>query len=403
MAWLFRAKWLLLPILIIVIAGGYAAWQYFSKWESTDDAQIEGHIHPVNAKLGGTVLSVSVQENQHVESGTVLVQLDARDYEVAVSQAAAELAAAQAVVLGARAGVPIASSAAGSQIISAEAIAERAKGGVEVADKELLAAQARFRLAQARVSEAQANSTKVTRDLDRMKQLIAKDEISQQQYDATVAGAEAARATVESAQAAVFEAEHGVAASQARVSQARAEFQKAQAEAQAAQSAPQQVTISRAQAQSAEARVQLAKGTLDQARLNMEYTSVKAPVSGMVSKKTVEAGQVVQAGQPLMAIVPAKDIWVTANFKETQLADMHPGQPAAISVDAYGGRVYNAHVDSIAPATGAKFSLLPPENATGNYVKVVQRVPVKLVLDQGQDTEHQLRPGMSVLVKVRVK
>ena len=403
MAWLFRAKWLLLPILIIVIAGGYAAWQYFSKWESTDDAQIEGHIHPVNAKLGGTVLSVSVQENQHVESGTVLVQLDARDYEVAVSQAAAELAAAQAVVLGARAGVPIASSAAGSQIISAEAIAERAKGGVEVADKELLAAQARFRLAQARVGEAQANSTKVTRDLDRMKQLIAKDEISQQQYDATVAGAEAARATVESAQAAVFEAEHGVAASQARVSQARAEFQKAQAEAQAAQSAPQQVTISRAQAQSAEARVQLAKGTLDQARLNMEYTSVKAPVSGMVSKKTVEAGQVVQAGQPLMAIVPAKDIWVTANFKETQLADMHPGQPAAISVDAYGGRVYNAHVDSIAPATGAKFSLLPPENATGNYVKVVQRVPVKLVLDQGQDTEHQLRPGMSVLVKVRVK
>ena len=403
MAWLFRAKWLLLPILIIVIAGGYAAWQYFSKWESTDDAQIEGHIHPVNAKLGGTVLSVSVQENQHVESGTVLVQLDARDYEVAVSQAAAELAAAQAVVLGARAGVPIASSAAGSQIISAEAIAERAKGGVEVADKELLAAQARFRLAQARVGEAQANSTKDTRDLDRMKQLIAKDEISQQQYDATVAGAEAARATVESAQAAVFEAEHGVAASQARVSQARAEFQKAQAEAQAAQSAPQQVTISRAQAQSAEARVQLAKGTLDQARLNMEYTSVKAPVSGMVSKKTVEAGQVVQAGQPLMAIVPAKDIWVTANFKETQLADMHPGQPAAISVDAYGGRVYNAHVDSIAPATGAKFSLLPPENATGNYVKVVQRVPVKLVLDQGQDTEHQLRPGMSVLVKVRVK
>ncbi len=403
MAWLFRAKWLLLPILIIVIAGGYAAWQYFSKWESTDDAQIEGHIHPVNAKLGGTVLSVSVQENQHVESGTVLVQLDARDYEVAVSQAAAELAAAQAVVLGARAGVPIASSAAGSQIISAEAIAERAKGGVEVADKELLAAQARFRLAQARVGEAQANSTKDTRDLDRMKQLIAKDEISQQQYDAAVAAAEAGRATVESAQAAVFEAEHGVAASQARVSQARAEFQKAQAEAQAAQSAPQQVTISRAQAQSAEARVQLAKGTLDQARLNMEYTSVKAPVSGMVSKKTVEAGQVVQAGQPLMAIVPAKDIWVTANFKETQLADMHPGQPAAISVDAYGGRVYNAHVDSIAPATGAKFSLLPPENATGNYVKVVQRVPVKLVLDQGQDTEHQLRPGMSVLVKVRVK
>jgi membrane fusion protein (multidrug efflux system) len=403
MARLFRAKWLLLPILIIAIAGGYAAWQYFSKWESTDDAQIEGHIHPVNAKLGGSVVAVNAQENQHVESGTVLVQLDARDYEVAVSRAAAELAAAQAAVLGARAGVPIASSAAGSQITSAEAITERAKDGVDIADKELLAGKARLRLAQARVGETQANSTKATRDLDRMKQLIAKDEISQQQYDAAVAAADGARATVESAQAAVFEAEYGVAASQARVSQARAEFQKAQAEAQAAQTAPHQVTISRALAQSAEARVQLAKATLDQARLNMEYMSIKAPVSGKVSKKTVEAGQVVQGGQPLMAIIPAEDVWVTANFKETQLAEMHPGQPATISVDAYDGRVYNAHVDGIASATGAKFSLLPPENATGNYVKVVQRVPVKLILDQGQDIEHQLRPGMSVVVKVRVK
>ncbi|PYS55242.1 MAG: HlyD family secretion protein [Acidobacteria bacterium] len=403
MARLFRARWLILPILIIVIAGGYAAWQYFSNWESTDDAQIEAHIHPVNAKIGGTVISVNVQDNQHVASGIVLVQLDARDYEVAFARAGAELAAAQAAVLGARAGVPIASSLVGSQVISAEAIAERAKGGIEVASKELLAARARLRFAQARVSEAQANSTKAARDLDRMKQLIAKDEISQQQYDAAVAAAEAARATVESAQAAVFQAEHEVAASEARVSQARAEFQKAQAEAQATKTAPEQVTISRAQARSAEARVQLAKSAVDQARLNMEYTTIKAPVSGIVSKKTVEAGQVVQAGQPLMAIIPAEDVWVTANFKETQLADMQPGQTATVSVDAYDGRVYNAHVDSIASATGAKFSLLPPENATGNYVKVVQRVPVKLILDQGQDTEHQLRPGMSVVVKVRVK
>src|SRR6266516_567315 len=403
MAWLFRAKWLLLPILIIVIAGGYAAWQYFSKWESTDDAQIEGHIHPVNAKLGGTVLSVSVQENQHVESGTVLVQLDARDYEVAVSRAAAELADAQAVVLGARAGVPIASSAAGSQIISAEAIAERAKGGVEVADKELLAAQARFRLAQARVGEAQANSTKDTRDLERMKQLIAKDEISQQQYDAAVGAADAAHAEVESAQAGVLQTEHEVAAAQARVAQSQADLQQAQAEAQAAKTAPQQITISRAQAQSAEARVQLAKVALDQARLNFEYTSIKAPVSGIVSKKTVEAGQVVQPGQPLMSIIPQEDIWVIANFKETQLADIHPGQSGTVSVDAYGGQVYKVRVDSIASATGAKFSLLPPENATGNYVKVVQRIPVKLLFEQGEDTEHRLRPGMSVVAKVKVK
>src|SRR5213594_3603919 len=218
-----------------------------------------------------------------------------------------------------------------------------------------------------------------------MKQLIAKDEISQQQYDAAVGAADAAHAEVESAQAGVLQAEHEVAAAQARVAQSQADLQQAQAEAQAAKTAPQQITISRAQAQSAEARVQLAKVALDQARLNFEYTSIKAPVSGIVSKKTVEAGQVVQAGQPLMAIIPQKKIWVIANFKETQLADMHPGQPAAISVDAYGGRVYNAHVDSVASATGAKFSLLPPENATGNYVKVVQRIPVKFVFEEGQD------------------
>jgi membrane fusion protein (multidrug efflux system) len=399
----FRAKWLLVPLLLIVIVGGYAAWQYFSKWESTDDAQVEGHIHPVNAKLGGTVVSVSVKENQPVELGTVLVQLDGRDFEVAVARAEAELAGAQAAVLGARANVPIATSAAGSEITSSEAIAERAKSGVDAAEKELLATQARLNLAEARVREAQANATKAGRDLERMKQLIAKDEISQQQYDAAVATAEAAKAGVESAQAAVLQADHEIAAAKARVSQSRADLQKALAEAEAAKSAPHQVTITKAQAQSAEARVELLKTALDQARLNLEYATIKAPVSGIVSKKSVETGQVVQPGQPLMAIVPPEDVWVTANFKETQLAEMHAGQAATISVDAYEGRVYNAHIESIASATGAKFSLLPAENATGNYVKVVQRVPVKMVLDPGQDSEHQLRPGMSVVVKVRVK
>jgi membrane fusion protein, multidrug efflux system len=399
----FRARWLLLPLLLILIVGGYAAWQYFSKWESTDDAQIDGHIHPVNVKVGGTVLSVSVKDNQPVEMGTVLVQLDARDFEIAVSRAEAELADAQAAVLAARANVPIASSTAGSQITSSEAIAERAKSGVEAAEKELLATEARLNLAQARVREAQANGTKAARDLDRMKQLIAKDEISQQQYDAAVASAEAAKAGVDSAQAAVLQADHEVAASKARVSQSRADLQKALSEEQAAKTAPQQVTITRAQAQSAEARVELAKTALHQARLNLEYASIKAPVSGIVSRKSVEIGQVVQPSQPLMAIVPPEDIWVTANFKETQLAEMHPGQPATLSIDAYGGRVYDAHVDSISSATGARFSLLPPENATGNYVKVVQRVPVRVVLDQGQDSSHQLRPGMSVVVKVRVR
>jgi len=403
MAKLLSAKWLLIPVAVILIVAAYAGLRYLSHWESTDDAQIEGHIHPLNARIGGTVTSVNVRDNQAVEAGTVLVQLDPRDYQIAVARAEADLAEAQAGVIAARAGVPVATSTAGAQITSSEAIAERAKGGVELANKELLAAQARLNSAQARVREAQANATKNARDLERMNQLIAKDEISQQQHDAAVSAADAAHAAVESAQAGVLQAEHEVDADRARVAQSQAELQQAQAEAQAAKTAPQQITITKAQAQSAEARLQLAKAALDQARLNLEYTSIKAPVSGRVSKKTVEVGQVVQPGQPMMSVIPQEDIWVTANFKETQLAEMRPGESATVSVDAYGGRIYKMHVDSIASATGAKFSLLPPENATGNYVKVVQRVPVKLVFDQGEDPEHQLRPGMSVVVKVRVK
>ena len=403
MAKLLRAKWLLIPAALILVAAAYAGWQYLSQWESTDDAQIEGHIHPVNAKVGGTIVSVNIAENQHVEAGTVLAQIDSRDYAVAVARAEAELAQAQAGVVAARAGVPVASSAAGAQITSSEAIAERAKGGVELAGREMLAAQAKLNSAQAHVREAQANATRSTRDLERMKQLIAKDEISQQQYDAAVSAAEAARAVVESAQADVLQRESEIAAARAKTTQSQAELQQAEAEAQAAKTAPQQITITKAQERSAEARVKLAKAALDEARLNLEYTSIKASVSGIVSKKTVEAGQVVQPGQPLMAIIPQEDIWVTGNFKETQLAEMHPGQSGTISVDAYGGRIYKVRIDSIASATGAKFSLLPPENATGNYVKVVQRIPVKLVFDQGEDAEHRLRPGMSVIAKIKVK
>lgn len=403
MAKLFRAKWLLIPVVLILIVAGYAGWQYLSHWETTDDAQVDGHIHPVNAKVGGTVLSVNVVENQRVEAGTILAQLDSRDYEVAVARAEAELAQAQAGVIAARAGVPVASSAAGAQITSSEAIAERAKAGVNVAEKDVAAAEARLASAQARIREAQANAVKAARDVDRLKMLIAKDEISQQQYDAAVSAAEAARATVESAEAEAARYQQEAASMRAKTAQSQAELQQAQAEAQAAKTAPEQVTITKAQAQSADARVQLAKTAVEQARLNMEYTTIKAPISGIVSRKTVESGQVVQSGQPLMAIVPLEDIWVTANFKETQLADMHPGQAGTVSVDAYGGRIYKIHVDSIASATGAKFSLLPPENATGNYVKVVQRIPVKLVFEQGEDPEHLLRAGMSVVAKITVK
>ena len=397
-----RARWIVLLALVVAMIGGYFVWQYLSQWESTDDAQVDGHIHPVNARIGGTVISVAVKENEHVKADSVVVQLDQRDYELAVARAEAELADAEAAVVAARANVPIASSNAGTQISSSAAATTRAHANVEASTREVMAAQSRVVAAEARVREAQANAVKATRDLDRMKMLIEKDEISQQQYDAAVSAADAARAGVESAQAAASQAEHEVEVARAHIAQSQAELQKAQAEAEGAKSAPQQVTITRAQAQSAEARVQLAKAALDQARLNLEYTAIKAPVNGMVSKKTVEVGQVVQQGQPLMAVVPHEDIWITANFKETQLLGIHPGLAATVSVDAYS-RSYNAHIDSIASATGAKFSLLPPENATGNYVKVVQRVPVRIFLDEGQDPDHQLRPGMSVVAKVKVK
>ena len=272
-----------------------------------------------------------------------------------------------------------------------------------MAGKEVDAAQARLNSAQARLREAEANQKKAAQDLERMKQLVAKDEISQQQYDAAVAAAAATRASVESARAGVSETEQEVQVAQSRLAQAHDAEMEAKAAARSAQTAPQQVAVVRARAASAEAKVLRAKANLDQAELNLQYATVKALVSGVVSKKSVEAGQIVQAGEPLLAIVPLEDIWVTANFKETQLKNVRPGQSARVSVDAYGGRTFKGHVESIAAATGARFSLLPPENAAGNYVKVVQRVPVKIVFERGEDPEHLLRPGMSVYPTVYIK
>ena len=220
--------------------------------------------------------------------------------------------------------------------------------------------------------------------------------------DAAVAAAEASRATVDSARASVAEAEKAVAAAENRRTQAQGVLTQAQADLRTAGTAPEQVTIIRSRQRSAEARLQLARAGLEQATLNLAYTTVKAPQGGYVSKKSIEPGQVVQAGQPLMALVSLEDVWVTANFKENQVKHMRPGLPVAIKVDA-NGRSYRGRVDSLAAATGARFSLLPPENASGNYVKVVQRVPVKIVLEPGQDPDRLLRPGMSVVPTVFVR
>jgi membrane fusion protein (multidrug efflux system) len=302
--------------------------------------------------------------------------------------------------VAARAGVPITSPPASSNETTA-------RGGVEQADASHLEAQqavevARTRLstAQARQREAAANASKAGRDVERLKPLLAKDEIAQQQFDAAVATAAASKAAMESAEAQVKEAELGIRVAESRLAQASVGRQQASAELKTAQTAPEQVMASRARADAADAKVRQNRAMVKQAELNLEYATVKAPVKGTVSRKGVEVGQVVQPGQPLMTVIPLDHVWVTANFKETQLEHMRPGQRVKIEVDAYGGREFSGKVESLAAATGSRFSLLPPDNATGNYVKVVQRVPVRIQLDEGQDPEHLLRPGMSVVPTV---
>jgi membrane fusion protein (multidrug efflux system) len=394
-----RARLVLGIIVLLVVAGAIVTWRHFAVRESTDDAQIDAHITPMAARVGGTVRSVNVTDNQPVKAGYVLVQIDPRDYQVALEKAEAQHADAQATLLAAQAGVPITATTTSGQVTTAEAAVERAQAGVQVATQNVAAAHARLSLAQAREREAVANSTRASRDLERLKQLVAKEEISQQQYDAAVAAADAGKASVDAARSAVAEAEQGVQVAETQQRQAAAVLSQAEAELRTAGTAPQYVQTSKAKVAGAEAGVQQAKAALEAARLNLQYTTVVAPSDGVVSKKSVEVGQVIQPGQLLLALVPLDNVWVTANFKETQLRDMQVGQRADVSVDAYG-RTYRGRVQSIAAATGARFSLLPPENATGNYVKVVQRIPVKILLDRGQDPNHLLRPGMSVVVTV---
>ena len=380
---------------VVAVVVSLLVWHYSGR-ESTDDAQIDGHITGVAARVGGPIQTIEVVDNQQVKPGDVLIRINPADYQVAVDKAAAELADAEATARGAEAGVPIAAVTTASQVTMAGGGMDQARAGVTVADRELDAARARLVAAQAHLREKQADATKVTRDVERLKGLIAKDEVSQQQYDAAVAAAESAQAAVDAARSDVTVAEHAVEVASSRIVQARGSVAQAQAAVETSGTGPQQMTASRARAAGAAARVEQAKAALAQARLNLEYTTIKAPAAGIVSRRAVEVGQVVQAGQPLLAVVGLEDIWVTANFKETQLESMRPGQRVVVSVDAMGDRRFEAHVDSIAAATGARFSLLPPENATGNYVKVVQRVPVKIVFEKGADPEHRLRPGLSV-------
>jgi membrane fusion protein (multidrug efflux system) len=382
----FRIGVIIAVVVLLVV--GFFVYRYVSSYESTDDAEVDGHINSISPRISGHVIKLNVNDNQYVQAGTVLVEIDPADYQVAYQKAKAEFEDAQATAAAAGVNVPITSVSTDSQVSSSEADVANARAGIA-------AAQQQFDAARAQRDQAEANNVKAQNDLARYKQLVEKQEISQQQYDQAVAAA--------TADAAAVIAAHAMAdAAQSQVTQARAKLAQAEANWRNAQTAPRQMQVIRSRAASAEAVALQKKADLDQAQLNLQYTKIIAPVAGVVSDRTVEVGQNVAPGQELMKVIPLNDVWITANFKETQLREMKVGQPVTIEVDA-SGRSYKGKVDSIAGASGARFSLLPPENATGNYVKVVQRIPVKLVLDPGENKDQSLRPGMSVEPKVWIR
>jgi membrane fusion protein (multidrug efflux system) len=381
----------LLVLALVIVGGGLFLWNSLA-WESTDDAQVNGHIMPLSVRVNGYVLEVPVIEGQLVHAGDVLVTIDPKDYTIAVEQAQATFADAQASALSSRFNVPITSVTTKSNLDSADTAVVNAEAGFQ-------AAQQNFESAKAVLQQAEANAAKSDADLVRYEQLVAKEDISHQQYDQAVAAAKANRSGVVSAGATVLAAEQAVRQAQGKLLQSRADLRSAE-------TAPQQVSMTRAKADAADAQARERKAELNQAELNLSYTVVRSPVTGIIGKKTVEVGQNVSIGQELVEVVPLDDVWVTGNFKETQLAHMRPGQPVEIKVDAYG-RTWKAHVTNLGAGAGSVFSLLPPENATGNYVKVVQRVPVRIDFDRnpGPDfnAEGLLKPGLSVEPEVKVR
>ena len=391
---MFRLR-IILPIVAVIVIG-VGAWIWLTAGrESTDDAQTEAHVVQISARVGGTVTGVAAKDNQTVDAGATLVEIDPRDYQIAVDRAKAEVADAEASAKAAAASVAVTSTSATSNVATATGGVSQSRASIDEAERGIEGARGQLEAARSGVRLAQANSTKATRDVERLKGLLAKDEVSQQMYDAAVAAADGQRASVDAANGVVAAAEAGLRAAQSRLMQAHVAEEQAQTSLKNAQTAPQQISVIQARAAAAEAHAQQMRAQLAQAELNLEHATVKAPVKGLVSRKTVEPGQIVQAGQPLLAIIPLEEVWVTGNFKETQLQKMRPGQKVTVKVDAVSGKEFNGKVDSIAGATGARFALLPPENATGNYVKVVQRVPVKILIDPGQDPDHLLRPGLS--------
>jgi membrane fusion protein (multidrug efflux system) len=383
-------KILFIVTAIVLLVVATSGWIYFSSYESTDDAQVDGHLHPISARISGTILRVNpdVQDSHFVQAGTVLAEIDPADFQAERDRAQADYERLQAGSVAAEKDITVISSGSNGRL-------DLARAAVSEAEDSVAAERASLQAAEARLAGAEANFTRAEADRQRFERLLAKHEISQSEYDRVATEASTNRETVSAARAETV-------AAQKRISQAQSRLAQRKADLLSAGSAPQQIASSRAKAAAAVSDASRARAQLTTAQLNLGYTRIIAPVSGIIGRKTVEAGQRVQPGQQLLTIIPVDDIWITANFKETQLQKMKPGQPVIIRADA-SGRDYRGHIDSLGGATGSRFSLLPPENASGNYVKVVQRVPVRIVLDPGENGDHRLRPGMSVEPTVRLR
>jgi len=376
-------------VLLLVLIALFFYWRS-TFTENTDDAQVDGDLYAVSARIAGQVTKVNVTDNQEVKAGEVIAEIDPRDYQVALEQAEAQLANAKASYLEASSNVPITATQTQTQTSTTGSDVASAQAGVAQALKQVAAAQAR-------VAQAQANATKAALDVERYTPLVEKDVISKQQFDQAVA-------TAAGTQAALLEAQSNVIAQQENVRQMQSKLAQARSQAsQANVNGPKQIAVQQAKAQGANADIQQAQAKVDQARLNLGYTHITAPTAGIINKKNVAVGQNISMGQNMLTIVPLDNLWITANFKETQLQKMKPGQKVEIKVDALGGRKYEGHVTQIGGATGSRLSLFPPENATGNYVKVVQRIPVRIDLEPNQNNDHLLRPGFSVDPDVAIK
>ena len=381
-----------LIVIALLVLGSLAFFFYYRSTftEGTDDAQVDGDLYPVSARVQGQILKVNVTDNQLVNQGDVIAVIDPRDYQVALEQAEAQLANSRANFTQANANVPITGVQTRTQVATSGSDVATATATVAQSVKQVAAAQAR-------VDQARANALKAQLDVDRYTPLVAKDVISKQQFDQAVATAAAANGALLEAQQNVIAQQAGVRESESRLNSARSSAQQAQ------QNAPRQIEIEKARAQAANADIQQNQAKVDQARLNLSYCNITAPVAGIINKKNVAVGGNVTTGQNLLTIIPTQGLWVTANYKETQLQHMKMGQKVDIKVDALGGRKYEGKVTQIGGATGSSLSLFPPENATGNYVKVVQRIPVRIDLAQDANKDQLLRKGYSVDPEVRVK